>query len=160
MNWQTNFPVSHHDLADIATSPSLTAALSDLGAVFSVQVYELTEKTSAQIGAFADFRLPETVFVRRVALCLNEVAVVNAVSVCEPQSRWREVLDCGTQPLGAILFSGSLNVSRSPIEFVLLDEADGVLARRSWFDWQGERLYLLECFLPQIANFRKKTHAP
>ncbi len=151
--WQNTFPLTTHaDLSELAQATSLTAALSDLGAVFSVQLHQLGETQSWW--AFDDFRLPETMFSRRVSLCLNDVAVVEAMSLCEPTSRWREILHCGTTPLGAILFSGSLNISRSPIQFAILNH--NLLARRSWFDWEGERLYLVECFLPQIANFRKK----
>lgn len=152
MIWQIHFPLLNNDLFELASSQSLTAALSDLGD-FSVQLDYLGVENAPDW--FHDFRLPENVFTRRVTLHLDNAAVVHAQSVCAVDSRWRDVLDCGTTPLGAILFSGSLNITRSPIEFAM--PPDYVLARRSWFEWGGERLYLVECFLPQIANFSKKS---
>ena len=67
-------------------------------------------------------------------------------------SVWREILDCGTTPLGKILFSGSLKgLIRNEIQFA--QPENYLLARRSWFEWQGERLYLVECFLQEIEKF-------
>lgn len=151
-HWQTDPNAIPIPLRPIATAPSLTSALSSLGANFSVQLDELGETTSFPY--FTDILPPQTLFSRRVTLCLNNTPVVHAQSLCAPSSHWREILDCGTTPLGVILFSGNLALHRSDIEFTTPDGY--VLARRSWFDWQGERLYLVECFLENIYAFVQK----
>ena len=149
MNWTTVFPESYAALRPIATAFSLTQTLSQYGQ-FSVQLNCLGETTD--VVDFADFRLPDTLWVRDVTLWLDTYPVVHAQSFCAPESVWYDVLHCGTTPLGAILFSGNLNdLQRSPIEYKQPENA--VLARRSWFDWQGERLYLVEYFLPDIELF-------
>jgi len=79
------------------------------------------------------------------------VAVVQAQSVCAPDSPWRKWLDCGTTPLGQMLFSGCLPLTRSPLQFASAEPF--LLARRSTFDYHGNRLDLLECFLPEILQF-------
>ena len=97
-------------------------------------------------------------FARDVLLCLNDVPVVWARSMCAAASQqWRLLLDCGTRPLGERLFDGSLPVQRSPFEFALLDKAvpgsgaaERLPARRSFFTMQGETLGLVECFLPAL----------
>ena len=127
--WHTDLPDSPVD-SRLATAQSLTAALS-------------------QRGDFA--RLPQPQFARRVTLLLDGVAVVQAQSVCAPDSPWRKWLDCGTTPLGQMLFSGCLPLTRSPLQFARAEPF--LLARRSTFDYHGNRLDLLECFLPEILQF-------
>lgn len=148
MIWQTEFPLQNNNFKKIATAQSLTAVLSEWGD-FSVRVDELGETQSFPY--FADFRLPETVFTRRVSLFLGDEMVVQAQSVCEKSSAWRDILHCGNTSLGTILFSGSLNIQRSPIQFTFT--ANGDLVRRSWFEMNGETLFLVEIFLPQIHHF-------
>jgi len=80
-----------------------------------------------------------------------DVAAVQAQSVCAPDSPWRKWLDCGTTPLGQMLFSGCLPLTRSPLQFASAEPF--LLARRSTFDYHGNRLDLLECFLPEILQF-------
>lgn len=148
MIWQTPFPLPNNPLKSIATAQSLTVALSALGQ-FSVQVDFLGETQSPP--HFADFRLPETLFSRQVTLLLNNKPVVHAQSWCETTSHWRDILDCGNTPLGEILFSGSLNIKRSEIEFALPENY--LLARRSRFALHGEWLYLAEYFLASAQSF-------
>lgn len=148
LNWQTQFPLQNNHLQKIATAQSLTAALSALGE-FSVCVDFLGETQSPH--DFTDFRLPETLFSRKVTLFLDHVPVVHAQSLCDKSSSWREILNCGTTPLGEILFSGSLNIQRSEIEFALPE--NGILARRSWFALNGEYLYLAEYFNEKVLPF-------
>lgn len=148
LNWQTQFPLQNHHLQKIATAQSLTAALSELGE-FSVRVDFLGETQSPH--DFTDFRLPETLFSRKVTLFLDNVPVVYAQSLCDKSSSWREILNCGTTPLGEILFSGSLNIQRSEIEFALPENA--ILARRSWFALNSEYLYLAEYFNEKVLPF-------
>ena len=146
--WQNNCPAPS-PLRNWAQADSLTQTLSEL-ADFSVKLKSFG-KTS-DFPYFADFRPPETMFGRSVILCLNDVPVVHAQSVCAMNSVWREILDCGRTPLGKILFSGSLNgLIRNEIQFA--QPENYLLARRSWFEWQGERLYLVECFLQEIEKF-------
>ena len=142
--WQPNLP-DCLVAPDLATAQSLTAALSQRGD-FSVQLDALGES----VGGEGVFRLPQKQFVRCVTLLLDGVAVVQAQSVCALDSAWREWLDCGTTPLGQILFSGCLPLTRSPLQFALAPPY--LLARRSVFDCNGDKLDLLECFLPAAAK--------
>jgi hypothetical protein len=50
-----------------------------------------------------------------------------------------------------MLFSGCLPLTRSPLQFASAEPF--LLARRSTFDYHGNRLDLLECFLPEILQF-------
>ncbi|MDK4679773.1 chorismate lyase [Kingella negevensis] len=150
MTWQQNYPQQAEKIKHLATASSLTAALSDLNATFSVKLLALGETQNS--ADFTDFRLSEMLFQREVLLCLDGIPVVHAQSICAADSAWREILNCGTLPLGKILFSGSLKgLTRSEITFRLPE--NDVVSRRSWFEWQGERLYLVEHFLPEILQF-------
>ncbi len=144
ITWHTDLPASPI-ARDLATAQSLTVALSQRGD-FSVQLDALGEMA----GGAGVFRLPQRRFARRVTLLLNGVAVVQAQSVCALDSAWREWLDCGTTPLGQILFSGCLPLTRSPLQFARAEPY--LLARRSTFDYAGDKLDLLECFLPTAAG--------
>ena len=144
ITWHTNLPASPI-ARDLASAQSLTAALSQRGD-FAVQLDALGES----VGGEGVFRLPQRRFARRVTLLLNGVAVVQAQSVCALDSAWREWLDCGTTPLGQILFSGCLPLTRSPLQFARAEPY--LLARRSTFDYAGDKLDLLECFLPTAAG--------
>ena len=143
--WHTDLPDSPVD-SRLATAQSLTAALSQRGD-FSVQLDALGES----VGGEGVFRLPQQQFARRVTLLLDGVAVVQAQSACALDSAWRKWLDCGTTPLGQILFSGCLPITRSPLQFARAEPY--LLARRSTFDYAGDKLDLLECFLPEILQF-------
>ena len=143
--WHTDLPDSPADRR-LATAQSLTAALSQRGD-FAVQLDALGEMA----GGEGIFRLPQRQFARRVTLLLDGVAVVQAQSVCALDSAWREWLDCGTTPLGQILFSGCLPLTRSPLQFARAEPF--LLARRSTFDCRGDRLDLVEGFLPEVLQF-------
>ena len=144
ITWHTDLPANPVP-PDLATAQSLTAALSQRGD-FAVQLDALGET----IGGEGVFRLPQRRFARRVTLLLDGVAVVQAQSVCTIHSRWRTWLDCGTTPLGQILFSGCLPITRSPLQFARAEPF--LLVRRSTFDYAGDKLDLLECFLPAAAG--------
>lgn len=161
LHWQTVYPTDLSFTLPEKTL-SLTQVLSHLTADFSVSLQFLGETTCYP--CFMDWlgysdtnwdsKERKMMFAREVALCLNGVAVVHAQSLCLPDSIWKEQLNCGTTPLGALLFSGSLDLVRSPFTF---SKPKGYLvARRSWFDWQGERLYLAEGFLEPILAFLAK----
>lgn len=130
------------------TAESLTAAYRARGS-FAVALQYLgacADKTWFDFGN-------ENVWVRDVLLLADEKESVWARSVCEAGSRWQALLDCGTQPLGERLFNGSLPLVRSALEFAdirdltLPNGGQALLARRSWFDWEGEKMGLVECFL-------------
>lgn len=142
--WSSSYPddMAWAVLRPLATQQSLTQALGALGPEFGVSVRFLGER---EIDG-------EMCFVREVELHLNGTAVVRARSVCAPQSQWRQILDCGTLPLGRILFGGELRLRRSELLFACVE--DDKLARRSWFELEnGERLYLSEVFLPAVLAF-------
>ncbi len=145
ITWHTDLPASPI-ARDLAIAQSLTAALSQRGD-FAVQLDALGET----LGGAGVFMLHQRQFARRVTLLLDGVAVVQAQSVCALDSAWREWLDCGTTPLGQILFSGCLPLTRSPLQFALAPPY--VLARRSSFDYHGDRLDLVEGFLPAALRF-------
>ncbi len=160
--WQSAVPARFSELfptvVPIWQAQSLTAVLRGLGRAFSVELLFLGEGTEEPY--FQDVRPSESaaVFVRDVLLCLDSEPVVKARSVCPTDSHnWRGVLDCGTRPLGERLFDGTLPLLRSDFEFADLSGRDDfpaqALARRSVFDWHGERLGLMECFLPALAHY-------
>lgn len=170
-SWQTCWPqqaeVSERAAALLQTQ-SLTRALRSLGGRFSVTLRHLGERCAG--GFWPAFAAQERLFVREVHLCLDGEAVVWAQSVCAADSVfWRSLLDCGTQPLGERLFDGSLNISRSPLEYVSpLPPAcwsavgsgengsfqTAFAARRSLFAApNGDLLGLAECFLPALKSY-------
>ena len=172
---------------------SLTAGLKSLGADFSVSLLFLGNR---QIEALGDPRFnalsDNNLFSREVFLLLNGIPVVWAQSLCQGmpsslekgrvnESRWLEILDCGTEPLGHKLFDGSLPITRTPFEYAVvknppmfawgmetqdypdhpahLEQSDYALdvptfiARRSIFDWAGDGLELTEYYLPALFEF-------
>ena len=148
-------------LLHIITAPSLTAALRALPHAFSVHLLHLGADKAAPLlanGATEQTALP---FCRDVFLCLGNTPVVWARSQCPPDSAfWRGILDCGTRPLGEMLFGGGIaSLQRSPLQYACpvpaaVPQAPSVfLARRSFFTHQGQTLALAECFLPELADF-------
>lgn len=163
---------------------SLTAGLKSLGADFSVSLLFLGNR---QIEALGDPRFnalsDHYLFSREVFLLLDGTPVVWAQSLCQGmpsslekgrvnESRWLEILDCGTEPLGHKLFDGSLPITRTPFEYAVVknpptfewgmevqDHSDHALdvptfiARRSIFDWAGDGLELTEYYLPALFEF-------
>ena len=172
-SWQPQLPetvAAHYGvrIADLLQAPSLTAALRGLGYPFSVRLLGLEEggagvwfAANGQPHAAGQAERETPVFRRDVLLCLDDTPVVWARSVCAPDSLWREILDCGTRPLGERLFDGSLPLTRTPFEFAdtqrlaALHDTPGqaFAARRSWFEMSGSRLGLVECFLPALADY-------
>ena len=157
--WQPQPDSESHPLAALMQQQSLTAALKATGATFSVRVLHQGVADSL----WADECLPPEApafYAREVQLLLNGEAVVWARSVCADSAEgWKQVLDCGTQPLGAQLFGGSLAAERSAFTFAQVpagwvpDTEVPVWARHSVFVHQGEVLGLMECFLPALARF-------
>ncbi len=169
---------------------SLTAGLKSLGADFSVSLLFLGNR---QIEALGDPRFnalsDHNFFSREVFLLLDGIPVVWAQSLCQGvpsslekgrvnESRWLEILDCGTEPLGHKLFDGSLPITRTPFEYAVvknppmfewgmeaqdypdhLEQSDHAfdvptfIARRSIFDWAGDGLELTEYYLPALFEF-------
>ena len=74
--WQNEYPAAEA-LRPLAAAPSLTAALSARGA-FSVRLLGLGE--TQDCAYFGGLGLPETLFCRRVLLCVDGCAVVEAES--------------------------------------------------------------------------------
>ena len=146
--WSENLS-SDTPLFSIVTAPMLTRALQSSGAKFSVIVRELGNTNNYP--PFADLSLSENLFTRRVALRLDGQEVVHAQSVCAFDSPWKEILHCGNTSLGTILFSGSLKIKRTPLQFA--SSPDYWCARRSVFITDDFPLYLAECFTAQIKNF-------
>ena len=163
---------------------SLTAGLKSLDADFSVSLLFLGNRQIEVLGeprfnGLSDHNL----FSREVFLLLDGIPVVWAQSLCQGmpsslekgrvnESRWLEILDCGTEPLGHKLFDGSLPITRTPFEYAVVknppmfawgmeaqdypDHACDVptfIARRSIFDWAGDGLELTEYYLPALFEF-------
>ena len=148
-------------LTSIITAPSLTAALRTLPHAFSVRLLHLGADKASPLfdnGTTEQTALP---FCRDVFLCLGNTPVVWARSQCPPDSAfWRGILDCGTRPLGEMLFGGGIaGLHRSPLQYArpapaaVAQAPTAFLARRSFFTHQGETLALAECFLPELADF-------
>ena len=165
--WHTILPTelteTRPELAVLMTANSLTAALSRLQAVFSVRLLGLGDMPWRAHEAGALGLAAGAVYGREVLLCLDNTPVVWARSVCAPEAaNWREVLDCGTQSLGARLFDGSLPLQRTPFDYTCAvwpdsGEAQAVWLRRSRFDWRGAPLLLSEAFLPALTSFLPST---
>ncbi|MGF6148727.1 4-hydroxybenzoate synthetase (chorismate lyase) [Kingella potus] len=163
--WQNTLPQpfgpsEHPALARIAAAESLTAALRALPHRFSVNLLHSGTGEAGPLLADGFPQMPQKPFCRDVYLCLDGTPVVWARSQCRPESAfWRNTLDCGTRPLGEILFGGIAGLSRSPLQYALprpglLPQASqALLVRRSFFTHQGESLGLAECFLPALAGF-------
>ncbi|MDO4693802.1 MAG: chorismate lyase [Eikenella sp.] len=159
LDWQSHFEGVAPALAALMRRQSLTAALMATGAAFAVDV----RRQGRAQDLWADECLPaeaEAFYAREVHLLLDGVPVVWARSVCaDDAAGWKQVLDCGVQPLGARLFGGGIRAARSPFAFARvpagwLDGAEGsVWARRSVFAAGGEVLGLTECFLPALQGF-------
>lgn len=155
--WQTHLPIttSLSSAHDLMQSESLTHTLTQLNADFSVELLHLGENLAGDW--FADLNLPSSGFCRDVYLCLDKQAVVWARSFCALQAQqWQHILNCGSQSLGKILFSGDLALTRSPIMYADLSaypHHNAVIARRSVFHLKNEPLALVECFLPSLAKF-------
>jgi len=104
--WHTRLPVAlrpSEKLAGLLQSPSLTAALRALPCEFSVRLLHL----GLADGSFLlDCGVPgKSYFCRDVELCLNGETVVWARSQCLPSSDyWRQMLDCGSRPVGGTPF--------------------------------------------------------
>lgn len=164
--WQPRLPENispRSPQASVMQAQSLTAALSNLNAVFSVNLLYLGSCGFDRLfsdGLKKDRK--QNWFARDVLLCLDGEPVVWARSLCRQTSaNWLGLLDCGTRPLGERLFDGSLPLTRSPFEYTALPphyplagfDGRAPVARRSLFNWQGETLGLAECFLPALQNF-------
>ena len=148
---------------------SLTAALHQLNAEFSLQLLHLGETHFDElfggdgVSAFAgDTALSSTFFARDVLLCLDNTPVVWARSFCRADAHaWQQVLNCGTRPLGEILFDDAFPLSRSAFEYTRLSpntplagyHGGAVAARRSAFNLDGHHLGLIEAFLPALCEF-------
>lgn len=157
--WQSELNLSAKQ-RDLLCQQSLTRALKALDAVFSVKLLYLGE--SAADVWLSDVVGQERGFVRDVLLCLDDEPVVWARSRCAwEDTTWREILNCGTQPLGERLFDGSLALTRSPFEYTWLQSEQPLAgftgtafaARRSVFELNGGKLGLVECFLPSLMRY-------
>ena len=141
----------------LLATPSLTAALKATGADFAVRVRFQGEVAAEDL--FSHERFAACHYVREVHLLLAGVAVVWARSVCAADALlWREVLDCGEQPLGARLCGGVLSAQRSDFTYFagnVPEEAGEVWQRCSCFTLGDERLLLTEAFLPALTDFYK-----
>ena len=150
-------------LNDFIYAPSLTAVLKQNTAAFSVR---LTFSDTSDILPEETVYFPDisTVYAREVLLCLNSTPVIAARSICLiDDTYWREILDCGTQSLGARLFDGKTEWTRSDFSVVnqhsLLKQRfnrlpEKMLAlRTSLFQHNNQKLLLAECFLPTLKAF-------
>lgn len=148
-------------LLHIITAPSLTAALRALPHAFSVRLLHLGADSASPLLANNATEQTALPFCRDVFLCLSNTPVVWARSQCPPDSAfWRGILNCGTRPLGEMLFGGGIaGLHRSPLQYArpapaaVAQAPTAFLARRSFFTHQGQTLALTECFLPELADF-------
>lgn len=148
-------------LLHIITAPSLTVALRALPHAFSVRLLHLGADKAAPLFDNGEVQQTALPLCRDVFLCLDGTPVVWARSQCPPDSAfWHGILDCGTRPLGEMLFGGGIaGLQRSPLQYACPVPAavpqapSALLARRSFFTHQGQTLALAECFLPELADF-------
>lgn len=152
--WQSMPPVDDGWRA-LMQRQSLTAALKGMGGAFAVRVRHQGVLDAAWEAAMAG-----RLYAREVHLLLDGVPVVWARSVCAQDAwGWRQVLDCGEQPLGARLFGGEVQAERSAFRYALthggqVPETDArVWMRQSCFAAAGETLTLTEAFLPALGAY-------
>ena len=171
-HWQTTPPdlETCSKLTALLEAQSLTAALRRLDAVFSVRLLHLGETGFDRLfegeGVWQQLApaAPMSYFARDVLLCLNDTPVVWARSLCRADAVvWRNLLNCGTRPLGELLFDGTLPLTRSPFEYTVSGSAalagchsPTLAARRSAFTLEGRHLGLIEAFLPTLCDFTAK----
>jgi chorismate lyase len=100
---------------------SLTQRLVASGRVFTVRVLAFGPDVAAEDEvAFLGLDPGDGLMARHVALELDGTAVVVARSICRIGCPvWGPVLDRGGRSLGLTLFSGTLPIGRSEIEFAL-----------------------------------------
>lgn len=163
VQWHKCLPTTQVDsvaLLALMQASSLTEVLTKRPHHFSVRLLHLGPVAwQLHEGGFIGLDSTDVLYGREVVLCLDEVPVVWARSVCAAQAdHWRTLIDCGTQPLGARLFDGSLPLQRTTFEYAYGHWADcapeqAVWMRRSAFTWQGQFLYLGEAFLPSLTTF-------
>ena len=172
-HWHTSAPTLPECPSGMTTlmeiQTSLTAALHQLDAEFSLQLLYLGETGFDQlfggdgVSAFTvDSASSSVFFARDVLLCLDNIPVVWARSFCRADAHaWHKVLNCGTRPLGEILFNDSFPLSRSAFEYARLSpntplagyDGGAVSARRSAFSLEVNHLGLIEAFLPALCTF-------
>lgn len=116
--WQKKLPDEGGSLQQLMQKDSLTTALRQIKADFSVQLLSLGI-SNALNDEKSLFQVDEgMLFARTVTLSLNQTPVVFARSVCHQKSEnWLAVLDRGNSSLGEKLFDGSLPLSRSEFEY-------------------------------------------
>ncbi|MDO5638490.1 MAG: chorismate lyase [Neisseria sp.] len=160
--WQDTLPSLYRAQGALMQAPSLTVALRALGRAFSVRLLHLGASPAEPLLADGMEADEAGWFSRDVLLCLDDEPVVWARSQCAVSAcGWRDLLDCGTRPLGERLFDGSLPLERSAFEYAALDghtrlagfDGAALAARRSFFSLHGEDLGLVECFLPNLKNY-------
>lgn len=168
---KTIFPhnIAHYDTAvlqhhvNVLHAPSLTRKLRELNACFSVHLLYQGKSTLHKDEHPLLPTAQHPVYCREVFLCLNDTPVISARSVCFSGSHyWRNILDCGTRPLGEKLFSDDTqHIERTAFHWQLLPIDHPLLrtfnqpawARRSIFYANKEPLLLSECFLPNLIHF-------
>ena len=137
----------YQSLNNLLTIQSLTKGLEMLGNKFSVELLFLGET-----------EMPAHDFSRQVYLKLDDVPVIWAESLCDLQSGfWRDYLNCGQQSLGRKLFSGEAIIERTPFTYQMFPQTHQklmpLIARRSVFNYNDEKLYLTEFYLPELLTF-------
>lgn len=138
---------------------SLTVGLLNLNSDFAVNLVKLGQanmlKLEQQILAKFNFNLPETIFLRQVELSLQQNSVVLARTITALESDfWRDILHCGTNSLGSIIFDPKLALTRSEFIFSKIKLDNNILiARSSIFQHKNDIMLLTEVFLPDLAKF-------
>lgn len=105
----------------------------------------------------------DNIFAREVLLCLDDIPVVAARSICLiDDDYWRKILNCGNQSLGSRLFDGKTQWQRSDFiidynNFLLEERFElsehFIAVRTSIFEYKKHKLLLAECFLPSLKQF-------
>ena len=149
---------------------SLTVGLEQINPDFSVHLISL-EDTENYVNCGAESNV---LFCRKVELLLSGDPVVYAESVCPTDAElWKEYLHCGTSSLGRALFSQEDPLPRSPFIYALFSSAYlptylrsqysdievPIIARRSYFIKNHQKLWITEWFLPSLSRLFKVIDA-
>lgn len=161
--WYTNIEklgiqADNHYYPWLTKPQSLSVAMKQLCKELTVEVFsQKLGGASAEEQALLNIQ-EDNSLIREIYLCgdgkrwsYGRVIVPNAVYL----KRQYDFDTLGDRPLGETLLFGRLNVTRSVFEYTNIDTQ---WARRSVFDLAGDKIIVMEMFLPDIPAYAPPEH--
>lgn len=156
-----------HKLTHLLEVDSLTAGLEQINPDFSVHLISLQNVDNNENSNSNSNSERGEVFCRKVELLLSNKPVIYAESICSIEAEvWKQYLHCGTNSLGRALFSSASPLQRSPFSYALFSDGNlptflaerypdkniSIIARRSYFIKNDQKLWITEWFLPSLQK--------